>query len=326
MLTGGRRRLVFEMLWSMYDDREVWIVDPALVLSALADDLFLSEVNLAGTHDSATAFVVFSRLARCQNLTIPQQLELGVRLLDIRLFRRGKQFYLVHAKADCFADAQKREKLCFQNVLDACKSFLQAHPRETIVMSVKQDRGHFETAFFETFYEMFIRPQADLWFTDNRVPQLSECRGKIVLMRRCKRAENFESAERCGLDFSVWADQASKSETAPLPVILSPFCDALVQDRYRLAPEAKWKMSAEPFIASCRPTKTHICIHFLSTCGGKGVPEENAEQVNSWFSVYAFPTDRPRGWFFMDFPTEALCAKIMQSNLALRTNAERGAT
>ncbi len=301
-------------------------MDSALVLSALADDLFLSEVNLAGTHDSATAFVAFSKLARCQSLTIPQQLELGVRLLDIRLFRRGKQFYLVHARADCFADGQNREKLTFQSVLAACQAFLRENPRETIVMSVKQDRGHFETAFFKAFYDAFIRPQPDLWFTENRVPQLSECRGKIVLMRRCKRAQHFESAERCGLDFSVWKDQSSRSATTPLPVILSPSCDALVQDRYRLAPEIKWAESAKPFIESCRPTKTHICVHFLSTCGGRGVPADNAVQVNACFSAYAFPTDYARGWFFLDFPSEALCSKIMRSNLLLSANAKENAT
>lgn len=301
-------------------------MDSKQILSVLSDSLFLSEINLAGTHDSATAFVAFSKLARCQSLTIPQQLALGVRLLDIRLFHQGKQFYLVHAKANCYRDERKRERLTFDDVLESLKVFLRENPRETVVVSVKQDRGRLEPTFFEAFYNTFIRPQADLWFTENRVPRLSECRGKIVLMRRCMRAESFESAERCGLDFSVWEDQSSYSETEPLPVILSPSCDALVQDRYRLAPETKWKRSAKPFIESCRPTASHLCIHFLSSCGDKGVPEDNAVRVNAYFSEYAFPTDAPRGWFFLDFPTENLCAKIMQSNLTLQSTVKGGAT
>lgn len=284
------------------------------VLSALPGGVWLSEVNLVGTHDSATAYCAFPKLAKCQELTFREQLARGVRLLDIRLFRRGKHFYLVHGFADCYTDETKREKLQFDEVLAQCKSFLRENPRETLVLSVKQDRGHFETAFFEQFYHTYIEPDENLWYLENRVPRLSECCGKIVLMRRCKRAPQFRTAQNCGLDFSVWENQNSKTETAPCAVSLSSDCTATVQDRYRLPPEVKWAQSAKPFLDTCCPSPRQICVHFLSTCGGEGIPCENAPIVNASFAAYPLETAHAQGWFFLDFPTEELCKKIMLSN------------
>lgn len=296
---------------------EVIAVQHTTVLSALPDGAWLSEVNLVGTHDSATAYCAFQKRAQCQNLTFREQLALGVRLLDIRLYRRGRHFYLVHAVADCYRDDSKREKLQFDEVLAACKSFLRENPRETLVLSIKQDRGHFETAFFEKFYHTYIEKDENLWYLENRVPRLSECCGKIVLMRRCKRASDFRTAQNCGLDFSVWENQNSKTETAPCEVSLSGTCTATVQDRYRLPPDVKWAESAKPFLDSCHPSPRQICVHFLSTCGGEGIPCANAPTVNAAFADYPLCETHAQGWFFLDFPTEDLCKKIMLSNLEI---------
>lgn len=287
------------------------------VLSALSGGILLSELNLAGTHDSATAFCAFSRLAKCQSHTFREQLKMGIRLLDIRLCRTGNRFYLVHSKANCYCDETKKARLSFDEVFQVLTSFLRENPRETIVLSVKQDRGCFEKSFFKAFYNTYIRGQESVWFLENRVPHLSECGGKLVLLRRCKKNDGFESKAACGLDFSVWADQASRTETEPLSVRLSEMCRATVQDRYRLAPELKWDACAKPFLESACPSPKHICLHFLSSCGGNGIPEENAAYVNAQFATYDLPKDRPCGWFFLDFATEALCDKIMQSNLVL---------
>lgn len=287
------------------------------VLSALSGGIFLSQINLAGTHDSATAFCAFSRLAKCQSHTFREQLEMGVRLLDIRLCRTGNRFYFVHGKANCYRDASKKERLSFDEVFAVLKAFLQENPRETVVLSVKQDRGYLQKPFFDAFYSKYIRGQETLWFLENRVPRLSECCGKLVLLRRCKKAESFESENRCGLDFSVWEDQASRTETAPLTVTLSADCRAAVQDRYRLAPEIKWNGCEKPFLESACPSPREMYLHYLSTCGGNGIPEENAVYVNAQFADFPLPKDRACGWFFLDFPTEALCDKIMRSNWAL---------
>lgn len=286
------------------------------ILSNLPNGIPISKINLAGTHDSATAFVSFAKLSRCQSMTVREQLDAGIRLLDIRLFHIGDKFYLVHSQADCFTAADKKKKLTFEDVLDACIGFLRKNPGETIVMSVNQNRGFrgpFERMFFKDFYNKYIRPYEEFWFTDNRVPALCECRGKIVFMRRCKKGRFFEGTGHCGLDFSFWKDQKAKSDMKPLTVRLSKSCSAEIQDKYSLAPDEKWRDCAEPFLSSCEPTDRRYCVHFLSTCGGSGIPEKNAEAVNRYFAEYEMPR-KPVGWIFLDFPEEKLIDKIYEAN------------
>ncbi len=284
------------------------------VLSALADDLFLPCINLAGTHDSATAFCTMRKFAQCQNTTIAEQLQLGVRLLDIRLHHVRGRFFLVHSRADCFSDSACKTRLRFDDVFAQCVSFLEQNPREALVMSVKCDRGHEKASFFPAFYDAFIRPNTSLWYLENQAPTLGECRGKIVLLRRCLRPADFESKAHCGLDFSVWEDQKSRRKTEPVHMRMSEKLCAEVQDRYRLPPEIKWTRCAKPFLDIAVPSKQRICLHFLSTCGAPGIPAQNAEIVNAQFAAYPLCESHAQGWFFLDFIDRALCDKITRSN------------
>lgn len=233
------------------------------VLSSLPDSAFLSRVNLAGSHDSATAFVALKKWARCQSLNFSEQLDIGVRLFDIRLYKSRGSFYLVHSLADCYTDGEMNERLTFDEVLKACEAFLKANPRETIVMSIKKDRGLkgiFDRMFFSAFYNRYIAKNEELWFTENRVPTLCECRGKIVLMRRCK------SRKDCGLNFSVWKNQRTSRDTEVFDVILNDECTAAVQDSYSTPPHKKWEIIKEA-LESAEPSEARLAVHFLSTSG-----------------------------------------------------------
>ncbi len=297
--------------------KEVYAMEAQAVLPALADDLFLSEIHLAGTHDSATAFCNLRRIAQCQALSVAQQLRAGVRLLDLRLVLKGGRFFLVHSRADCFTDETRTRRLLFGDVLAPCLQFLEAHPRETLVLSVKSDRGKEPADFFPVFYERFIRPDPGRWFLENRVPRLAECRGKLVLLRRCGRPQSFETREKCGLDFSNWPDQGARRRTEPVHIRLSERTSADIQDRYRLPPAVKWLRAAKPFLDCAAPGENRICLHFLSTCGRPRIPARTAAPVNAAFAAYPLRTDRAQGWFLLDFMDGALCEKIMLSNLRL---------
>ena len=202
--------------------------------------MYLSKLNIAGTHDSATAYVAMENTARCQDKTISDQLKMGVRFLDIRLSRKGNEFYLVHSLADCYSDKAKTKRLTFGEVLADCKAFLKENPDETLILSIKQDRGIMSRWFFPKFYDKYIKGDESSWYLENKVPTLGECRGKLVLMRRCKVWKSFYKTSDGGLNFSFWKDQAKKKSTA-LPVILNSDTKALVQDRYGLDPKTKWQ-------------------------------------------------------------------------------------
>lgn len=286
-----------------------------MIISRLKDDVYLSTVNLAGTHDSATAYVAMEKMCRCQSLTVKEQLGIGIRLFDIRLYRKGGEFYLCHSLADCFETQEKTKKLTFDSLLEMFYSFLSDNPREALVLSIKLDRGIQNKGFFSAFYQKYINGNENKWYLENRSPRLSECRGKIVLMRRCKRKRSFLKSECCGLDFSFWKDQDSKKKYNPLPLRNTVSFKAVIQDRYGLSYEDKWEKCAKPFLDSCHTTDRDFAVHFISTAyRQKGADlKQGADFINSKFMKY--PLRKNSGWIFVDFADKELTEKIMRSNL-----------
>ena len=285
-----------------------------MIISRLNDDLYLSTVNLAGTHDSATAYVAMEKMCRCQVLTVREQLSAGIRLFDIRLYKKGGEFYLCHAIADCFEDEEKTKKLSFDTLIEMFYTFLRENPREALVLSIKQDRGIQNKGFFTAFYEKYIVGNECKWYLENRNPHLSECRGKIVLMRRCKRRKSFLKRESCGLDFSFWKDQDSKKKFNPLPLRRTVGYTAVIQDRYGLSYENKWEKCAKPFLDSCRTSETEFAVHFISTAyRDKGADlKKGADIINESFLKYHLK--KGAGWIFVDFVNKEIIDKIMNSN------------
>lgn len=272
----------------------------------------ISQLNLFGTHDSLTAFVDMENLSRCQSLTLKEQFALGVRLIDIRLCRRKGEFYLVHSLADCYTDESKKERLSFQSVLRDCLDFLKENPKEFLVLSIKQDRGIQSKGFFPEFYERHIRGNEENWCLKDEIPTADECRGKLVLMRRCKVRRKWKEKNRAGLDFSYWKDQGGKRKEKPLPVILSGKQKATVQDRYGLPPERKWHNCARPFLDKAQPDENNICMHFISTAYRYKNESlvKTAEEMNHYFKQYELT--ECKGWFFFDFPDESVANKFLK--------------
>ena len=286
------------------------------ILTNLKDNIYISELNIAGTHDSATAYVSLENSARCQDKTIPEQLKAGVRLLDIRLNKKGDEFYLIHSLADCYRNKEKTEKLTFCEVLSRCKDFLRDNPGETLILSIKQDRGIMNRWFFPAFYNKYIKGDEASWYLENRVPTLGECRGKLVLMRRCKVWHSFCKSTECGLDLSYWKDQARKRLTAK-KVILSVekdiLCEAVVQDRYGLEPKQKWQC-AKHYLDKAETSPCRLAVHFISTSAKtQGTLVGTAEYINKEFMGYNLR--KGSGWILCDFPSGEQIEKIMMSNI-----------
>lgn len=106
-------------------------------LGLLPDDRLLCDINLPGSHDSAAINPDRHTAASTQELSIPQQLVAGVRLLDVRLKVMGGPG--TYWFMTCHGEVQPNEFEPFTQLLDECRTFLQLHPTETIVMSLKID-------------------------------------------------------------------------------------------------------------------------------------------------------------------------------------------
>ena len=200
-----------------YDDRvELWDeVDPKKWMENLSDKMRLSSVNMPGTHDSGTQYVTIGDLgAKCQDESILEQLNMGVRFFDIRLQKEdGRNYYnLCHADFDCHYDENQDIPLAFEkHVLEEwIYPFLEENPSETIVLCIKEDEGETDNKNKDmgTMLQNIIDKNDSRWYRRNEDPLLKDVRGRIVLVSRLKHPVEGYS----GIDFSDWESRGMYRE------------------------------------------------------------------------------------------------------------------
>lgn len=226
----------------------------------------------------------------------------------------------VHSTANCRIEENPQSaKLYLEDILAVCKHFLKKHPAETIVMSIKKDFGLLRYPFFDLLFQKYLSADPTLWFCENRIPHLSECRGKIVLFRRCKlnRKNKLYTDQNTGLNLSKWKDQKSKRTDEPLVCTLwrldkAAPQKAILQDRYGHTPLNKWTHVVKPRLET-PPADCDLFVSFLSTAGGKN-PYVSAKEINEKLMLYPLKDGKRYGWLLLDFTNADLNKKIIRSN------------
>ena len=212
-------------------------------MAAHGDPTPLQRLTIPGTHDSGARFG--GLWTECQNTTIAQQLDSGIRFLDIRCRVTGGSFAIHHGAF--------YQNMMFGDVLVACWDFLAAHPTETVLMRVKQEYSTESDATFRAVFDDYLdrRGWRPLFHIAPGVPTLGEARGKVVLL-----------ADNGGLPGLRWAD--------------GTYFD--VQDDYQAEPFAKWTRIRDQFReAAGRPGPFYV--NFVSTAAGLP-PRWNADRLN----------------------------------------------
>jgi 1-phosphatidylinositol phosphodiesterase len=153
-------------------------------MSGLSDSLQLSSLFLAGTHDSAARFGW--PFASCQSLfaTLRRQLEDGVRFLDLRFaLREGSVLVCCHGPLV--------QLLTARGALLAIYEFLERNPRETVIVSIKQEAGGpDERVRFAESVMRLVEMDGGMWYTEaQRIPRLGEVRGRCILFSRFGESE-----------------------------------------------------------------------------------------------------------------------------------------
>ncbi|KAL2155077.1 hypothetical protein VTH82DRAFT_3753 [Thermothelomyces myriococcoides] len=217
-------------------DLSSWMaaLDPALPLSAL---------SIPGTHNSAACHVALPSV-RCQAVSVLDQLNNGVRFLDVRVScppcpdsgtapappapqdggeggegqgssssssssssTKVPELALVHS---VFPVALLGHKY-FSGLLKTVYEFLDAHPTETVLISLKREgtgKGS-DADLARILHKHYVRPHRDRWYVGPRVPTLAQCRGRVVLVRRFGLARSSVPASEAGIDGSAWPDNAA---------------------------------------------------------------------------------------------------------------------
>ncbi|MGM9637702.1 MAG: phosphatidylinositol-specific phospholipase C [Eubacteriales bacterium] len=268
-------------------------------MSFLSDSLSVKDLSIPGTHDSGAAFqFVFSQT---QNTTIAEQLEMGIRGLDMRCkVNKNGGFDIYHGIIS--------QNLTFDEVLASCKSFLEAHPGETILMCVKEEND--SNAAFESTLRSYIEQDSDLWYTDAGFPKLETVRGKIVLLRR------FGASGTLGINFSGgWADNTTFD-------ISAGGCTVRVQDFYQVGTDSeenlnnKWNaITAVLDYAASTAGSGNFCICFTSGYTGTFGITNVSNYINPKLAEKMASSGKARyGLIYSDFVTPEHCRGIYLTN------------
>ncbi|MFJ4965886.1 1-phosphatidylinositol phosphodiesterase precursor [Streptomyces sp. ADI96-02] len=143
-------------------------------MAALPDSLAFQRMTIPGTHDSGARFG--GPWSECQNTTVADQLNSGIRFLDVRCRITGDSFAIHHGASF--------QNIMFGDVLIACRDFLAARPTETVLMRVKQEYSQESDAAFRRIFDIYLDTKGwrSLFHLDPVLPALGGARGKVVLL------------------------------------------------------------------------------------------------------------------------------------------------
>lgn len=284
----------------------------------IPDETFLSEINMPGTHNSATRFVQFPYFSRCQSTSVFEQLCMGVRFLDLRVEKNGNSLRLVHAAAKCRKTSSDKDFLLLDDVFSECEIFLKANPTETVIISIKCDHGDTSESTFDTLFANYLNGK--IWYKENRIPQLYEVRGKAVLFNRftIDIGSEIYNDSNTGLNFSGWLDQGKYSGKTHLTSVMVRRDEkqgeaVYIQDWYKLSPKEKWQKAVLPTLIN-PPCKYGVFISFFSCGNIFHNPKRCAKYINKRFIKTELDPMKKYGWLLFDFATEKICRKVIITN------------
>lgn len=157
-------------------------------MSRLPDQKKLVLINIPGTHDSCAFHM--NRLgldfATCQYHNIKEQLEIGIRKLDIRIASRNQYFeqdediITCHGMCDCYVSSNFCDfrKVTYKSVLFDVMDFLEKNPTETVLLATYKGRGDIQ--FLRRSQEIFFKYCGNIAIKYNNDITLGEARGKII--------------------------------------------------------------------------------------------------------------------------------------------------
>lgn len=225
-------------------------------MQTLKDETPLSALSIPGTHNSPTYHRALPSV-RCQVAPVREQLQQGVRFLDIRVQPDGPldpsndKLHLVHGVFPISLSGPKH----FRTMLNEVLTFLERNPSETIIMSIKREGpGNATDSQLSRILRDHYAGDVSRWFTAPRIPTLGEARGKIVLIRRFALEERLKN-EWAGAGWCIngdtWADNTPNS--------LCPSGDLCIQDFYEVLESENIRKKIQYSIDHLRRASECVC-------------------------------------------------------------------
>ena len=305
----------------VFIDWDLVSTDSTNWMSNIPDNRYIHEINIPGSHDSGTQYVkngssiidMFINAATCQNKSIQEQLNAGVRAFD---FRVDENLNICHGdgtyKFTAYSDSGKTSILTLQNALNIISTFLSSHNKEIVLVSIKKEDG--DTSNVRTAVQNLLTSYSeDIMYTGTTWPTINSVRGKMVLITRI-------SSLGKGIYYNVPDNTNSTMSINGVTVYTEDHYDALADNKKNYL----------------NNVFTTTSSNSISTDGGKGgygalifsssnnfsastlisyqSPKNISDIVNPYIINYSLTQGKLYGQVMMDFVSEDLVKKIYMTN------------
>lgn len=140
----------------------------------MPDSQYVSQFKLIGTHDSATGYYRGGApMVKVQNHNITEQLNMGVRFLDLRIgLTEGDALTMFHGGFYL--------GVSFNAVVQEMKNFLDSNKEEFIVALIKHEHGDKQATI--NALEKYVTDNSSYFCLNEQVPKYGDAKGKIVVV------------------------------------------------------------------------------------------------------------------------------------------------
>ena len=265
-------------------------------------------LDLLGTHDSSTYKADNNSAWQCQRANITTQLNWGVRVLDIRLKMNEKVDSKRNFRSLLTAHGSHTYEP-FDDILNYCMNFLNAHPGETIIMMIK-DEGSPKVSSgpnFNDSFEWYLKACCNRYGfanVDDKFPDTSngklcrismeQARGKILLFSRYGDGGAIARSQQ-----TMWADNSSSANG--LTGSSSP---ARISDNYKALSAAKIRALEEDVVTIDKTNpggrRYDLLIKFLSSAAALPITTAS-NNIPAYVNAHKYRDNKRYGWFMMDF-------------------------
>lgn len=276
-------------------------------MSRHADETPLEQLNIPGTHDSATwnyTQATQDALAnitagdgeptyppevfRCQGASIMASLSAGVRFFDLRFALDPTETKLVF----WHSQALMSERATVGDVITAFYYWLDLNPSETVILSFQYEGSTTVNATFDatvqhTIFDILNSTTAAKYVdqTHDTLPTLGAARGKVVLFRRFdldQLPDEYESAlPGLHLSPSLWEDN---SRNTSLTYNTAMNLTAYIEDYYEPDDLGDNSSAADNIAAKVNATVSHLEMAISDTsdyAGSLFITFASAEHVTA---------------------------------------------
>ncbi|XP_030066330.1 uncharacterized protein LOC115474807 [Microcaecilia unicolor] len=253
-------------------------------MSSIPDGKYISELSIPGTHDSLSLYG--GPFIQCQSWKLCSQYEAGIRFVDVRCRHFHNSLPIHHGV--------KYQYYFFDNVLDDTFHFLQQHPKETILMRVKEEykAANNTEKFYETVFCYIKEVGPTQFWLHHRIPTLGQVRGKIIILQ----------------DYSG-------------PTMGIPYESFCIADKYYLPTlfdmAQKWNSVEENLNSAQYGVCNKIYLTFCTGASWGAYPNAVADRIN--YRLYNYLESKGKkkirwGIIALDFPGAELVQLIIYSN------------